>query len=100
MSPSRARAAAAARRAWAAGDRVAGLGRLRTAGLEAEGDPLKARRWPLHAAELAFDEAGERGMTAFLNALEEAGEVLPDEHRCVAAVGVAGDVNPPSETVT
>jgi len=33
-------------------------------------------------------------MFAFLNALEEAGEVMPDEHRGVAAVSVAGDIDP------
>ena len=33
-------------------------------------------------------------MTALLNALEELSQVMPDEHGGVAAVGVAGNVDP------
>jgi len=46
------------------------------------------------AAQLVPDEVRERGMTALLNVLEEAVDVLPDEHRGVAAASVARDIDP------
>ncbi len=46
------------------------------------------------APQLVPDEVGQRGMTALLYALEKAREVMLDEHGGVAAVGVAGDVDP------
>ena len=52
------------------------------------GHPRGGRR--RRGPQLGQDEVGERRVAALLNALEEAGNVVPDEHHGVATVRVGG----------